>query len=110
MRGAVWVLGGVLAAGGCHGSEACADLGDEVLLTAQVTDNGEQTRVEVELRRPELGGDSIPVKLCEHDALWVDASEMTPIKRPNGAVVYEATFKPDGDATRRFALHSGDEV
>lgn len=104
------MLGGTLVAGGCGGSQACADLGDEVLLTAQVTDNGEQTRVEVELRRPELGGDSIPVKLCEHDALFVDASEMTLVKRPNGAVVYEATFDPDGGGTRRFALHSGDEV
>lgn len=110
MRGAVWVLGGMLAAGGCRGSEACADLGDAVLMTAQVTDNGEQTRVEVELRRSELGGDSIPVKLCEDDALWVDAVEMTLVKRPTGAVVYEATLAADGEATRRFALHSDDEV
>lgn len=110
MQGAVWVFGGVLAAGGCGGSRACADLGDEVLLTAQVTDNGEQTRVEVELRRPELGRGSIPVKLCEDDALFVDAREMMPVKRPSGAVVYDATFEPDDDATRRFALHSGDDV
>lgn len=110
MRGAAWVLGGMLAAGGCRGSEACADLGDVVLMSAQVTDNGEQTRVEVELRRSELGGESIPVKLCEDDALWVDAVEMTMVKRPTGAVVYEATLAADGEATRRFALHSDDEV
>ncbi|HPH67349.1 MAG TPA: hypothetical protein PLF40_16450 [Kofleriaceae bacterium] len=110
MRGAAWVLGGMLAAGGCRGSEACADLGDVVLMSAQVTDNGEQTRVEVELRRSELGGASIPVKLCEDDALWVDAVEMTMVKRPTGAVVYEATLAADGEATRRFALHSDDEV
>jgi len=111
MRGAAWVLGGMLVAGGgCRGSEACADLGDEVLLSAQVTDNGEQTRVEVELRRVEHGGKSIPVKLCEDDALWVDDIEMMQVKRPTGAVVYEATLAAEGNETRRFALHSGDAV
>lgn len=110
MRGAGWVLLGTFVAGGCRGSEACADLGDEVLLTAQVTDNGEQTRVEVELRRGELGGKSIPVKLCEHDALWVDAVEMTQVKRPSGAVVYEAMLATSGMAMRTFALHSDEEV
>ena len=104
------MLLGTFVAGGCRGSEACADLGDEVLLTAQVTDNGEQTRVEVELRRGELGGKSIPVKLCEHDALWVDAVEMTQVKRPSGAVVYEAMLATSGMAMRTFALHSDEEV
>ena len=110
MRGAAWVLGGMLAASGCRGSAACADLDDEVLLTAQVTDNGEQTRVEVELRRAALGSKSISVKLCDDDALWVDAVEMLMVKRPSGGGVYEATLAPDGETTRHFTLHSDDEV
>lgn len=111
MRGAAWVLGGMLAVGGgCRGSRACADLSDEVLFSAQVTDNGMQTRVEVELRRVEHGGKSIPVKLCEGDALFVDDSEMLMVKRPSGAVVYEATLAVDGEKTRRFALHSDDDI
>jgi hypothetical protein len=110
MRGAAWVLGGMLATSGCRGSAACADLGGEVLLTAQVTDNGEQTRVEVELRRAALGSASISVKLCDDDALWVDAVEMLMVKRPSGGVVYEATLAPDGETMRYFTLHSDDEV
>ena len=101
---------GTLVVGGCRGSEACADLGGEVLLTAQVTDNGQETRVEVELRRGELGGKSIPVKLCEDDALRVDEVEMMRVKRPSGAVVYEAVLATSGAAMRTFALDSDDEV
>ena len=109
MRGAAIVVVGALVAGGCGGSEACADLGDQILLTAQVTDNGERTRVEVELRRDEHGAEAIPVKLCEDNALRVDDVVMTQVKRPTGAVVYEAeltTVSGDAALARRFQLES----
>lgn len=102
-----------LLVGGCEGSAACVDLSDEVLLTAQVTDNGDQARVEVELRRAELGASSIPVKLCEDNRVEVDDLEMTQIKRPSGAVVHEAMLSAVSEQAvvmRRFTLHSGDDV
>ena len=114
MRGAIGVLGAVAMAvltGGCGGSEACADLGDDVLLTAQLTDNGERARVEVELRRPELAAGSIPVKLCEDHGLRVDDVAMTEVKRPSGAVIYEAELdvvSQQQPLTRRFELRTGD--
>ena len=105
MRGVLCVLGAVLLGG----SEACADLGGDVLLTAQVTDNGERARVEVELRRPDLEAGSIPVKLCEHHALRVDDVDMTEVKRPSGAVIYEAELTAVSEqqaVTRRFELRA----
>lgn len=107
------VLGVGMWLGGCEYSAACVDFTDEVLLTAQVTDNGERARVEVELRRAELGPDSIPVKLCEDNGLRVDDLEMTQIKRPSGAVVHEAelpTASEQAAVTRRFTLRSGGDV
>lgn len=110
MRRRVVLVVGALVAGGCGGSEACADLGHEVLLSAVLTDNGERTRVEVELRRADLGAEAIPVKLCEDNALRVDEVVMTQVKRPTGAVVYEADLaEGDGSPTeRRFRLDSED--
>lgn len=107
MRRVAVVVVGTLILGGCGGSEACADLGEEILLTAQVTDNGERARVEVELRRVEHGAEAIPVKLCEDNALRVDGIDMTQVKRPTGAVVYEAeltTVSADAALSRRFEL------
>jgi hypothetical protein len=102
-----------LCVGGCEGSAACVDFSDEVLLTAQVTDNGSRARVEVELRRAELGADSIPVKLCEDNRLQVDDLEMTQIKRPSGAVVHEAMLSAVSEqavVVRRFTLRSDGDV
>ncbi len=116
MRGAIGVFGAVavaVLAGGCGGSEACADLGDEVVLTAQVTDNGERARVEVELRRPDLAAGSIPVKLCEDHGLRVDDVDMTEVKRPSGAVIYEAELDLVSEQqalTRRFQLRTRDDT
>lgn len=113
MRCGAWALVGVVAVGGCGGSEACIDFADEVLLTAQVTDNGERARIEVELRRADLGDESIPVKLCADNSVRVDDVEMTQVKRPNGAVVYEADLAQVSEqavVARRFVLASGDEV
>jgi len=114
VRGRVLGLVGVaLGLGACEGSAACVDFADEVLLTAQVTDNGSRARVEIELRRAELGPDSIPVKLCEDNGLRVDDLEMTHTKRPSGAVIHEAVLPTASDAalvTRRFTLRSGDDV
>ena len=109
--GIMGIMGSLV--GGCEGSAACVDFSDEVLLTAQVTDNGDQARVEVELRRAELGASSIPVKLCEENRLEVDELEMMQIKRPSGAVVHEAmlsTVSEQAVVMRRFTLHSGDDV
>jgi len=113
----MWVRGCMLGVGlwlgGCEGSAACVDFADEVLLTAQVTDNGSRVRVEVELRRAELGAGSIPVKLCEDSQLQVDDVEMSQVKRPSGAVIHEAVL-PTVDhqevVTRRFTLRSGGDV
>jgi hypothetical protein len=113
MRLRVCMLGVVVWLGGCEGSAACVDFSDEVLLTAQVTDNGSHTRVEVELRRAELGEGSIPVKLCEDNGLRVDDVETTEIKRPNGAVIHEAmlpTVAGPELVTRRLTMRSGDDV
>jgi len=121
MRGKAWVglgLFGVMGLigpfiGGCEGSAACVDFADEVLLTAQVTDNGSRARVEVELRRAELGATSIPVKLCEDNRLEVDDLEMTEIKRPSGAVIHEAMLSAVSEqavVVRRFTLRSGGDV
>ncbi len=113
MRGEAWALVGALVCGGCGGSEACIDFADEVLLTAQVTDNGERARVEVEMRRADLGEGSISVKLCEDNGLRVDGVEMTQVKRPNGAVVYEAELPEvaaKGAVSRRFELAGDDGV
>lgn len=113
MRLRVGMLGVGLWVGGCEGSAACVDFADEVLLTAQVTDNGERARVEVELRRAELGAESIPVKLCEDNRLRIDDVELTEIKRPSGAVIHEATLptvNEQGIVTRRLTLRSGDDV
>ena len=99
--------------GGCGGTRACADLDEEVLLTAQLTDNGTRTRVEVELRRPDLAAGSIPVKLCEDHALRVDEVRMTEVKRPSGAVIYEVELASDttkGPVTRRLELRSPDDT
>lgn len=107
------MLGVGLWVGGCEGSAACVDFADEVLLTAQVTDNGERSRVEVELRRAELGPQSIPVKLCEDNGLRLDDLELTEVKRPSGAVIHEAmlpTVNEPEVVTRRLTLRSGDEV
>lgn len=97
----------------CGGTRACADLGDEVMLTAQLTDNGKRARVEVELRRPDLAAGSIPVKLCEGHALRVDDVRMTEVKRPSGAVIYEVELASDtakGPVTRRFELRTEDDT
>ena len=120
MRGAIGVLGAVamvvvmtVFGAACGGSEACADLDDEVLLTAQVTDNGERARVEVELRRPDLEAGSIPVKLCEKHGLRVDEVDMTEVKRPSGAVIYEAELDAVSEQqplTRRFQLRTADDT
>ncbi len=109
--GLVGLMG--LLIGGCEGSAACVDFSDEVLLTAQVTDNGDQARVEVELRRAELGASSIPVKLCEDNRIEVDDLEMTQIKRPSGAVVHEAMLSAVSEQAvvmRRFTLRSDDDI
>ena len=111
MRRVLCVLGAVLV-GGCGGSDACADLGDNVLLTAQVTDNGQRARVEVELRRPDLEAGSIPVKLCGDHGLRVDDVEMTEIRRPSGAVIYEAELSDVSQqqaVARRFELRVDDD-
>ncbi|HEY0135149.1 MAG TPA: hypothetical protein VGB85_13770 [Nannocystis sp.] len=114
MRRVLCVLGAVLVSAqgiGCGGSQACADLGDDVLLTAQVTDNGERARVEVELRRPDLEDGSIPVKLCEDHGLRVDDVDMTEVKRPSGAVIYEAELSAVSGQqalARRFELRTDD--
>ena len=100
---------GLVLANGCGDSGACADLDGEVLLTALVTDNGERTRVEVELRRPDLAAGSIPVKLCEDHGVRVDDIDMTEVKRPSGAVIYEAELdavSKQAALTHRFALHT----
>jgi hypothetical protein len=113
MRAVAWVLGGSLAAGGCGDAAGCVDLGDEVMLTAQVTDNGERVRVEVELRHGDLGAESIPLKLCKDEALRVDEVAMTQVKRPSGAVIYEATLAAvsgQEPASRRFELDHGGDV
>jgi hypothetical protein len=115
MRGVLYVLGAVLVAAqgsGCGGSQACADLGDDVLLTAHVTDNGERARIEVELRRPDLEAGSIPVKLCERHRLRVDDVDMTEVRRPSGAVIYEAELSDVSQQqalTRRFELRADDD-
>lgn len=83
---------GVVLAGGCGGSEACADFAEGVLMTALMTDNGETARVEVELRRAELGEESIPVKLCQGNSLRVDDLDLTWSQRPSGATVYDAVL------------------
>ena len=113
MRVRVCMLGVGLWVGGCEGSAACVDFADEVLLTAQVTDNGDRSRVEVELRRAELGAESIPVKLCEDNGLRIDDLELTEVKRPSGAVIHEATLPMVSEkevVKRRLTLRSGDEV
>jgi hypothetical protein len=113
MRVRLCMLGVGLWLGGCEGSAACVDFADEVLLTAQVTDNGDRARVEVELRRAELGADSIPVKLCEDNGLRIDDLELTQVKRPSGAVVHEVvlpTVSEQDVVMRRFTLRSGDDV
>lgn len=99
--------------GGCEGSAACVDFADEVLLTAQMTDNGSRARVEVELRRAELGAASIPVKLCEDNRLQIDDLEMTQVQRPSGAVIHEAMLSAVSEqavVTRRFTMSSGNDV
>ncbi len=90
----VWLVG---LLGGCSGSEACVDFADEVLVVAAYTDGGKDTRVEVELRRAAAGEDSIPVKLCADSSLAFDDVELAGLKRPNGAVVYEATMDSGTD-------------
>jgi hypothetical protein len=78
-----------------------------------VTDNGSHTRVEVELRRAELGADSIPVKLCGDNGLRVDDVEAAQVKRPSGAVIHEVvlpTVSEQEAVTRRFTLLSGADV
>lgn len=96
MRSA-WILLGGLLAGGCSGSEACVDFADEVLLVAAYTDDGTDTRIEVELRRAAAGEDSIPVKLCADNSLAFDKRGLVGVKRPSGAVVYEATMDSGTD-------------
>lgn len=110
--GVLGLVGVAPGLGACEGSAACVDFADEVLLTAHVTDNGSRARVEVELRRAELGPDSIPVKLCEDNGLRVDDLAMTQIKRPSGAVVHEAVLPSGSEAvvTRRFTLRSDGDV
>ena len=116
MRGATFGFGAVIftitiVASGCGDSGACADLDGEVLLTAHVTDNGERARVEVELRRPDLAAGSIPVKLCEDHGVRVDDVVMTEVKRPSGAVIYEAELSAVSQqeaVTLRFQLRTGD--
>ncbi len=113
MRAVAWVLGGSLAAGGCGDAAGCIDLGDEVMLAAQVTDNGERVRVEVELRQGDRGSESIPLKLCDDQGLRVDAVAMTQVKRPSGAVIYEATLtavSEQAPVERRFELRDGGDV
>lgn len=89
MRAMGLVVG--LLAGGCAGSEACVDFSEEVLVVVSRTDDGTDTRIEVELRRADAGEDSIPVKLCADSSLAFDKEALTGVKRPNGAVVYEVT-------------------
>jgi hypothetical protein len=96
MRAGLGLVG--LLAGGCAGSEACVDFADEVLVVVSRTDDGEDTRIEVELRRALAGEDSIPVKLCVDNALAFDGVDLVGVKRPNGAVVYEATAASGADA------------
>lgn len=77
-------------AAGCTGSEACVDFTQEVLVVASRTDDGRGTRIEVELRRAEEGENSIPVKLCDDSTLEFDGEGLVGVKRPSGAVIYEA--------------------
>ena len=107
------MLGGTLACGGCGGSEACVAFDDEVLLTALITDNGERARVEVELRRADLGQESIPVKLCEGNSLVIDDVATTEVQRLNGATIHEAMLPAVGEAgvlMHRLELRSGGET
>jgi hypothetical protein len=90
--------------GGCAGSEACVDFVDEVLVVASRTDDGADTRIEVELRRAAAGEDSIPVKLCADNTLKFDGAALAGVKRPNGAVVYEATV--DSKTDTELVVHT----
>lgn len=92
-----WVQLVAVMVGGCAGSEACVDFVDEVLMVASRTDDGNDTRIEVELRRAAAGEDSIPVKLCASSTLAFDGTRLAGVKRPNGAVVYEATVDSSTD-------------
>ncbi len=110
---ALLVVVGCLA--GCGGSGTCVELDEEAILTALVTDNGERSRVEVEVRRGNLESSAIPVKLCAKNQLYVDDIEMTEVKRLNGAVFYEATLPsqpPESTATttHRFRCAAGGDI
>ena len=100
--GSIWLMG--LLVGGCSGSEACVDFADEVLVVAAYTDDGKDTRVEVELRRAAAGEDSIPVKLCADGSLAFDKVGLAGVKRPSGAVVYEAIM--DSGTDTKPVLHT----
>lgn len=112
MRRAGVLVAGLLA-GGCPGSEACVDFVDEVLMVAAYTDDGTDTRIEVELRRAAAGEDSIPVKLCAGNSLAFDGAGLAGVKRPNGAFVYEATMDSGTDTkpvVHRLRLENDDGV
>lgn len=104
----------VLAAGCGEPSDACIALSEEdIVLTAYITDNGERARAEVELVR--LDGDerSIPLRLCDKNALYIDGARATRVRRPSGASVYRADIAAvaDAAATHTFLLRDDrDEV
>jgi hypothetical protein len=108
-----WI--GLCLLAGCSGSEACVDFADEVLVVVSLTDDGDGARVEVALRRASEGDDSIPVRLCAGDSLTFDGAALAGVKRPSGAVVYEAevasetrtepvvhTLRHEGDGASEF--------
>jgi hypothetical protein len=104
---------GLLAAGGCAGSEACVDFTEEVIVVAALSDEGDGMRVEVALQRAEAGADSIPVKLCQGNRLAFDGLDLEGVKRPSGAVVYEAELgskKATEAVVHRLTLDNDDGV
>lgn len=106
-------LAGLLAAVGCSGSEACVDFAEEVIVVAALSDEGDGARVEVSLRRADAGDDSIPVKLCAGNSLAFDGVELEGVKRPSGAVVYEAEVASETETeavVHRLTLDGEDGV
>lgn len=103
-----------LAAGCSEPSDACIALSEEdIVLSAYITDNGERARAEVELVRVEGEERSIPLRLCEKNALFIDGARTTRVRRPSGASVYRADVAPIADkaATHTFLLRDDrDEV
>lgn len=80
-----------LAATGCSGSsDACIELSEEdLVVSAYITDSGAKARAEVEVRRAGDEG-SVPLRLCDKSALYVDGVRATRVRRPSGASVYRA--------------------